>query len=214
MPRAAEFKSVTLVTNSINITRYKVDQIEINTTCFIDLTVKNNILTNLVYDQGEVILSLLDNNRLEVLAARMTNNKPTGLPGDKIVSIPFNLTATNIGNNLWEVAAADVLAAKARLRLWGHVLLHDNFLFRIRAYVSCWLNVHVDYVYLPNPDLSVYLLRPPDEVKKCKRNLTSCEIWLNVIPTIHAKATVIEQDCEYALDIPGSVLGSKNHVIT
>lgn len=209
MPRSAEFQSVTLVTDTINITRH-IDEIYINTTCSVELEVRNNLLVNLVQEQGEVALSFLDTNGLEVLAAYMTVPHSMKVPADKLLSIPFDLIASNVGNNLWEIAAADVLAAKARLRLWGHVLLHDHFLFRIRAYVSCWLDMKVDYVLLPEDDFSVYLSRPPDEIRQCKADTVNCEIWFNPFPTIHAKATVMKQECEYGSDFPNFIL--KNHV--
>jgi len=205
MPRPAEFQSVTLVTKSVNVTKH-FNELSVNTTCFVELTVKNNLLVNLVQEEGEVNLSFLDTNGLEVLAAYMTVPHTMKVPADKVVVVPFDLTASNIGNNLWEVAAADVLAAKARLRLWGHLLVHDNFLFKVRGYVSCWLDVEVNYVYLPDADLSDFLLRPPDETRKCKANSTDCDIWVDPFPTIHAKATVIKEECEYAADFPNFIL--------
>jgi len=205
MPRAAEFQSVTLVTKTVNVTRH-LNELYINTTCYVELTVKNNILVNLGSDEGEVNLSFLDTNGLEVLAAYMTNPPGMKIPADTVVIVPFDLTASNIGNNLWEIAAADVLAMKARLRLWGHLSVHDNFLFRVRGYVSCWLDLKVNYVYLPDADLMDFLLRPPDETIRCKKDSTDCDIWVDPFPTIHAKATVLKEECEYAADFPNFIL--------
>jgi len=205
MPRAAEFQSVTLVTKSVNVTRH-LNELYINTTCSVELTVKNKLLVNLESEDGEVNLSFLDTNGLEVLAAYMTIPRTMKVPADAVVVVPFDLTASNIGNNLWEIAAADVLAMKARLRLWGHLSVHDNFLFRVRGYVSCWLDLKVNYVYLPDADLMDFLLRPPDETIRCKKDSTDCDIWVDPFPTIHAKATVLKEECEYAADFPNFIL--------
>jgi len=205
MPRAAEFQSVTLVTKSVNVTTH-FNELYINTTCSVELTVKNNILVNLLGDEGEVNLSFFDTNGLEVLAAYMTIPRQMKIPADTVVIVPFDLTASNIGNNLWEIAAADVLAMTARLRLWGHLSVHDNFLFRVRGYVSCWLDLKVNYVYLPDADLMDFLQRPPDETIRCKKNSTECDIWVDPFPTIHAKATVLKEECEYAADFPNFIL--------